>query len=367
MSFVDIKAMAPKAEEKAAEGGKGNGKGKEKKEKVPAKLWSKEYALKQISSLDAENDDHRESVSKIISWILRKGHAANIGIVMVEKTGDALGFAKVADLASNFLFEDFMKDDRSEAALLKIIESSNEDKKRYETKDIDGSKYVQAVKRTDRKLAEKSKGGTAATGSSPLKVAQNTALRAEAPEFNPGDSSKAYSAGYSQFPGWGSYPGYGYNQYAYAQMWAATAAAAAQAAQSPGEKRYTGRIKSYNAEKGFGFIQSDEAYQSYKRDVFLHKAHLGSFAVNSTVSFKVEVNKEGMPQARDLVASEGEKGGKGKGKGKGKKGEGKGKGKGKGKKEGGDGEADKEEEKPAEEEKKDDAKAEEKPAEEKKD
>lgn len=367
MSFVDIKAMAPKAEEKAAEGGKGNGKGKEKKEKVPAKLWSKEYALKQISSLDAENDDHRESVSKIISWILRKGHAANIGITMVEKQGDALGFAKVSELAANFLFEDFMKDDRSEAALLKIIESSNEDKKRYETKDIDGSTYVGAVKRTDRKLAEKAKG--AATGSSSLQVAQSTALRAEAPEFNPGDSSKAYSAGYSQFPGWGSYPGYGYNQYAYAQMWAA--AAAAQAAQSPGEKRYTGRIKSYNAEKGFGFIQSDEAYQFYKRDVFLHKAHLGSFAVNSTVSFKVEVNKEGMPQARDLAASEGEKGGKGKGKGKGKKGEGKGK-EAKGKKakdkvkEGGDEEAGKEEEKPAEE-KKDDAKAEDKPAEEKKD
>merc|ERR1712146_871240 len=84
-----------------------------------------------------------------------------------------------------------------------------------------------------------------------------------------------------------------------------------------------------NTEKGYGFIESAEAYQIHGRDVFLHKAHIGSFAVGTFISFIVETNKEGMPQARDLAASDGSgQGGKGKGKGKGKKGEGKGKEKG---------------------------------------
>merc|ERR1719263_1808333 len=97
-----------------------------------------------------------------------------------------------------------------------------------------------------------------------------------------------------------------------------------------GEKRYTGRIKSYNAEKGYGFLDSDEAKQVYGRDVFLHKAHLGDFEANAIVTFQVEMNKQGMPQARELQASSG-KGGKGKGKSKDGKGKDKGDGKGKSK------------------------------------
>merc|ERR1711959_319227 len=116
------------------------------------------------------------------------------------------------------------------------------------------------------------------------------------------------------------YGGYGYGNYG-------MGGAAAGGAQG-GEKRYTGRIKSYNAEKGYGFLDSDEAKQVYGRDVFLHKAHLGDFDVNAIVTFQVEMNKQGMPQARELQASSG----KGKGKSKGSKGkDGKDKGDGKGK------------------------------------
>merc|ERR1712039_332581 len=81
-------------------------------------------------------------------------------------------------------------------------------------------------------------------------------------------------------------------------------------------------IKSFNAEKKYGFIESAEAFQYYGRDVFLHKALMGDLAVGATVSFTVEANKEGMPQARDVQASE--SGGKAS-KGKGSKGKGKGK------------------------------------------
>merc|ERR1712054_138047 len=119
---------------------------------------------------------------------------------------------------------------------------------------------------------------------------------------------------YSAMSAWG-YPGYGYGGYGAGQV------------DAKGNRRFQGRIKSFNSEKGYGFIESAEAYQIHGRDVFLHKAHIGSFAVGTFISFTVDTNKEGMPQARDLAASDGsgQAGGKGKGKGKGKKGDGKGK------------------------------------------
>merc|ERR1712118_631232 len=120
----------------------------------------------------------------------------------------------------------------------------------------------------------------------------------------------------------GGYPwGYGSYGYGYGQT-AATGDAK--------DRRFTGRIKSFNTEKGYGFIESPEAYQVYGRDVFLHKAHVGSFAVGAVVSFQAQLNKEGMPQARELQSSDGTvstskgKGSKGKGKGKKDKGDGKG-------------------------------------------
>merc|ERR1712048_1091257 len=91
---------------------------------------------------------------------------------------------------------------------------------------------------------------------------------------------------------------------------------------SSADRRFTGVIKSFNAEKGYGFIESAEAYSFYQRDVFLHKALIGNLSVGATVTFTVEVNKEGMPQARDIKGTGGTSGGgKGKGKGKGRKGE----------------------------------------------
>merc|ERR1712232_871644 len=64
-----------------------------------------------------------------------------------------------------------------------------------------------------------------------------------------------------------------------------------------------GKIKSYNADKGFGFIECPYTFAQYNRDVFLHKAQIGSLKVGQTVTFKCEVNKQGMPQAKDVVAA----------------------------------------------------------------
>jgi len=68
--------------------------------------------------------------------------------------------------------------------------------------------------------------------------------------------------------------------------------------------RFQGRIKSFNVQKGFGFIECPEAHQVYGRDVFLHKAQIGGFQIGSQVSFAVEMNKQTMPQARDLLESD---------------------------------------------------------------
>jgi cold shock CspA family protein len=65
--------------------------------------------------------------------------------------------------------------------------------------------------------------------------------------------------------------------------------------------RFVGRIKSFNAQKGFGFIECPEAHAIYGRDVFLHKAQIGDFSIGSELCFGVEMNKSNMPQARDLT------------------------------------------------------------------
>jgi len=65
--------------------------------------------------------------------------------------------------------------------------------------------------------------------------------------------------------------------------------------------RFVGRIKSFNAQKGFGFIECPEAHAIYGRDVFLHKAQIGDFSTGSELCFSVEMNKSNMPQARDLT------------------------------------------------------------------
>merc|ERR1711964_658678 len=38
---------------------------------------------------------------------------------------------------------------------------------------------------------------------------------------------------------------------------------------------FAGTIKSWNQEKGFGFIEGDELRQTFNKDIFLHKREIG--------------------------------------------------------------------------------------------
>jgi hypothetical protein len=78
--------------------------------------------------------------------------------------------------------------------------------------------------------------------------------------------------------------------------------------------QYCGRIKSYNPKQGYGFLDCIEAHGAFGRDVFIHKAQMGELlgrfvgpgtkldpkTLKMTVRFSVEINKSGMPQARDV-------------------------------------------------------------------
>lgn len=72
-----------------------------------------------------------------------------------------------------------------------------------------------------------------------------------------------------------------------------------------GTGRFEGRIKSFNAKQGFGFIECPEAHAIFGRDVFLHKAQIGDLKVGTQVTYSVEMNKQGMPQARELATLDG--------------------------------------------------------------
>jgi len=66
------------------------------------------------------------------------------------------------------------------------------------------------------------------------------------------------------------------------------------------DKRYEGRVKTFNLVSGFGFIQCQEMHQLYGCDAFLNTM----VAVAGTkVSFSVEI-KNGKPQARNVVIEE---------------------------------------------------------------
>lgn len=70
--------------------------------------------------------------------------------------------------------------------------------------------------------------------------------------------------------------------------------------QEEGEKKYSGVIHNFNAEKRYGFIKGDELYNVFGKDVFLSNQEIRHFAVGQLVSFNVAFNAKGDPQARNL-------------------------------------------------------------------
>jgi cold shock CspA family protein len=77
------------------------------------------------------------------------------------------------------------------------------------------------------------------------------------------------------------------------------------------ERRFQGRIKSMGEE--YGFIESDEVYGLYRRDVYVSRQWLTALGwkcsesgTHQRVSFAVELNAKGQPQAQRIVLEIGE-------------------------------------------------------------
>jgi len=85
---------------------------------------------------------------------------------------------------------------------------------------------------------------------------------------------------------------------------AADACVAAPGSANGGEKRYIGKIKAFNHQTGFGFINTPEIMAKYGCDVFLNQEVAGGIVIGGIVSFAVEFNKNGKPQARRCVLEE---------------------------------------------------------------
>jgi len=65
---------------------------------------------------------------------------------------------------------------------------------------------------------------------------------------------------------------------------------------------FSGFLKSFNQEQGYGFICCDETRQLYHADVFLHQNEALGLEVGSQISFRVHLNGRGQPQANSVSA-----------------------------------------------------------------
>merc|ERR1719316_1093000 len=131
--------MAPKSAE-----GKGKGGGKAAPKKKATLTKSKANLQVASDTKLSPEDDERTSMSKKISWILRKG-AERINIEI-----DKEGWVKLSSLMKADILEDFPE--RTEEKLMACIEDSNSQKLRYETKKgPDGETLVRAYSKLERK------------------------------------------------------------------------------------------------------------------------------------------------------------------------------------------------------------------------
>lgn len=289
--------MAPEATESATRGQSAQARYNRK--------TSKQRTLELIKSLEAD-DDERTEISKKISWILR--HGAKKKYVKVDDDG----WVKVSDLLRTEILEDI-----SEERLMAVIVNSNAQKLRYKLKDTSEGHFIKAYSKTERKATI----GSLPLAAEPEKRSTGT-LRPEALPF----------VSVSAAPSVGALPQVGYPWFGFNPMmpqWPAAYPMAPFMMDAPSllpPGRYRGRIKSFNVEKGFGFIECPETFAQFNRDVFLHKAQFGEMTVGTEVTFQVETNKQGMPQAKDLapLGQSVPPASSGKGRGKGKAGRGKG-------------------------------------------
>ncbi|CAD7967570.1 unnamed protein product [Amoebophrya sp. A25] len=69
-----------------------------------------------------------------------------------------------------------------------------------------------------------------------------------------------------------------------------------------GEAKMFGQIRTFNQEKGYGFVQSEHAANKFgQADVFLHYTQAINFRVGDFVYFDCVMTEQGKPQARGLI------------------------------------------------------------------
>jgi len=64
---------------------------------------------------------------------------------------------------------------------------------------------------------------------------------------------------------------------------------------------YIGRLKSFNARTGYGFLECEQTFQIYRTDVYVHRNQmLVPWNIGQHVEFAVAQNSRGQPQASDV-------------------------------------------------------------------
>jgi cold shock CspA family protein len=67
---------------------------------------------------------------------------------------------------------------------------------------------------------------------------------------------------------------------------------------------FEGRIKSFNPTEGYGFISCAAVSEKHGCDVFLHQRQFYAcpveIKVGDAVTFRLEISRQGKPQARDI-------------------------------------------------------------------
>eukprot|EP00931_Biecheleriopsis_adriatica_P056214 TRINITY_DN332_c1_g4_i1.p1 TRINITY_DN332_c1_g4~~TRINITY_DN332_c1_g4_i1.p1 ORF type:complete len:349 (-),score=103.38 TRINITY_DN332_c1_g4_i1:83-1063(-) len=244
-----------------------------------------------------KSDDSTTTISKMLSWLLRHGAKHKANALEVKD-----GWVKVKDVLQTEYFKEV-----SEETLMKVIIDSNAQKLRYQLS-VD-LVYIRAYSSEEKKALKEV----------PVKSAvpvvperKDGTLRSEAPEFVPSQSSTSAPT----LPGAGFWPGFHPSMLPYVPVQVASKTTTGPV------PRELGRIKSFNEEKGYGFIDCPRVFQQFGRDAFVHKAQMNGFKVGDEVTLVVTLNDSGLPQAKDLQSTTGKPGtsssGKGKGKSKGK-------------------------------------------------
>jgi len=108
----------------------------------------------------------------------------------------------------------------------------------------------------------------------------------------------------------GAYAAAGYDLSAYLEAAGLPGAAVANDFVHDPDRRFTGTVRSWNADGGFGFIVSPESRRIYNKDIFLHKSEIGhepdlyklrrrlEFKDGEPVTFLVEYDEKQKPRAK---------------------------------------------------------------------